>query len=236
MNKTTIPDWVKTRVIARRGKPHVFSDMVAQRTAMVVVDLQNGFMMDGVAHSLITQARDIVPNVNRLAAALRDAGGTVVWVRTAATEETFKSWSVAYDKLSSPARRQKRIESLTPGSKGHEFWPACDVKPSDVIVDKTRFSAFIQGSSNIEATLRGRGIDTLLITGTATNVCCESSARDASMRNFQTVMVSDALAASNDDEHNAALMSFWLYFGDVMTTDEAIGYLHANTSAKAAPG
>ncbi len=236
MNKTTIPDWVKTRVIERRGRAHVFHDMAPQRTAMVVVDLQNGFMMDGVAHSLIPQARDIVPNVNRLAAALREAGGTVVWVRTAATEETFKSWSVAYDKLSSPARKQKRIESLTPGSKGHEFWPACDVEPSDAIVDKTRFSAFIQGSSTIEATLRGRGIDTVLIGGTATNVCCESSARDASMRNFQTVMVSDALAASSDEEHNAALMSFWLYFGDVMTTDEAIGYLSANTSAKAAPG
>lgn len=236
MNKTSIPDWVRTRVLARRGKAHVFNDMVSRRTALVVVDLQNGFMMDGVAHSLIPQARDIVPNVNRLAAALRDAGGTVVWVRTAATEETFKSWSVAYDKLSSPARKQKRIESLTPGSKGYEFWPACDVRPGDVIVDKTRFSAFIQGSSNIEATLRGRGIDTLLITGTATNVCCESSARDASMRNFQTVMVSDGLAASSDEEHNAALTSFWLYFGDVMTTDEAIGYLGATTSAKAAPG
>jgi ureidoacrylate peracid hydrolase len=156
-------------------------------------------------------------------------------VRTAATEETFKSRSVAYDKLSNPARRQKRIESLTPGSKGHEFWPACGVRPNDLTIDKTRFSAFIQGSSTIEATLRARGIDTVLITGTATNVCCESSARDASMRNFQTVMVSDALAASTDEEHNATLMSFYLYFGDVMTTDEAVSYLQANTDAKAAP-
>ena len=64
---------------------------------------------------------------------------------------------------------------------------------------KKRFSAFIQGSSDIEAYLRGRGIDTLLIGGTATQVCCESSARDAMMLNFKVVMVPDALATYSDD-------------------------------------
>ena len=236
MNRTHIPDWVRSRVIERRGRFHVFDDMAPARTALVVVDLQNGFMMDGVAHAVIEQARDIVPAVNRLAATLREAGGTVVWVRTAATEESFKSWSIAYEKLANPARAQKRIAALTPGSLGHQLWAAMDVQPADVIVDKTRFSAFIQGSSTIEASLRARGIDTLLITGTATNVCCESTARDAAMRNFQTVMVSDALAAKTDEEHNAALMNFVLNFGDVMTADEAIGYLRANGAVKAAPG
>ena len=236
MNRTHIPDWVRARVIERRGKFHVFDDMAPSRTALVVVDLQNGFMMDGVAHAVIEQARDIVPAVNRLAATLREAGGTVVWVRTAATEESFKSWSIAYEKLANPARAQKRIAALTPGSLGHQLWAAMDVQPADVIVDKTRFSAFIQGSSTIEASLRARGIDTLLITGTATNVCCESTARDAAMRNFQTVMVSDALAAKTDEEHNATLMNFALNFGDVMTTDEAIDYLRANGAATKAEG
>lgn len=236
MNRTHIPDWVRARVLDRRGKFHVFDDMAPVRTALVVVDLQNGFLMDGVAHAVIEQARDIVPAVNRLAAALREMGGLVVWVRTAATEDSFKSWSIAYEKLAKPARAQKRIAALTPGSLGHQLWAAMDVQPADLIVDKTRFSAFIQGSSNIEASLRARGIDTLLITGTATNVCCESTARDATMRNFQTVMVSDALAAKTDEEHNAALMNFVLNFGDVMTTDEAIGYLRANGAAKVAPG
>lgn len=236
MNTTHIPDWISTRVIERRGKLHVFDDMAAARTALVVVDLQNGFMMDGIAHSLIKQSRDIVPNVNRLAAALREAGGLVVWVRTAATEDTFKSWSIAYEKLANPVRARKRAESLKPGSIGHQLWAGLDVMPADPIVEKTRFSAFIQGSSDIEAMLRGRGIDTVLIAGTTTNVCCESSARDAVMRNFQTIMVSDSLAAGTDEEHNAALMNFYLHFGDVMTTDEAIGYLRANATAQAAPG
>ncbi len=234
MHQTYIPDWVKQRVIERRGKAHVFADMEPARTALVVVDLQNGFMMEGVAHSLIKGAQEIVPNVNKLAENLRAAGGVVVWIRNTATEESFMSWSIAYEKLSIPSRAKKRMESLKPGSIGHQVWAGMDVQPQDLIVDKTRFSAFIQGSSNIEALLRARGIDTVLITGTSTSVCCESTARDAAMRNFQTVMVSDSLCAATDEEHNATLLNFYLTFGDVMTTDEAIGYLLANAKASAA--
>lgn len=234
MHKTHIPDWAKQRVVERRGKAHIFADMEPARTALVVVDLQNGFMMEGVAHSLIKGAHEIVPNVNKLAASLRAAGGTVVWIRNTATEESFKSWSIAYQKLSNPARAQKRIESLKPGSIGHQVWAGMDVQPEDLLVDKTRFSAFIQGSSDIEARLRALGIDTVLITGTSTSVCCESTARDAAMRNFQTIMVSDSLSAATDEEHNATLLNFYLTFGDVMTTDETIGYLQANAKAAVA--
>ena len=236
MNHTRIPDWVRDRVIDRRGRFHVFDDMTPARSALVVVDMQNGFLMDGVAHAVIEHARDIVPAINRLAATLRQSGGVVVWVRTAATEESFKSWSIAYEKLANPGRAQKRIAALTPGSLGYKFWAEMDIQADDLIIDKTRFSAFIQGSSSIELNLKARGIDTLLITGTATNVCCESTARDAAMRNFQTIMVSDALAAKTDEEHNAALTNFVLNFGDVMTTDEAIGYLRANGAARAELG
>jgi len=234
MHKTDIPGWVVQRVIERRGKAHIYDDMVPSRTALVVVDLQNGFMMEGVAHSLLEGALDIVPNVNRLASTLRAAGGAIVWIRNTATEESLKSWSIAYEKLSNPHRAEKRKESLKPGSIGHQVWAGMDVQAEDMIVDKTRFSAFIQGSSNIEALLRARGIDTVLITGTSTSVCCESTARDACMRNFQTIMVSDGLAAGTDEEHNATLLNFYLTFGDVMTTDEAIGYLQANAGAAAA--
>lgn len=234
MHQTHIPDWARRRVIERRGKAHIFADMEPARTALVVVDLQNGFMMEGVAHSLIKGGHEIVPNVNKLAAILRAAGGVVVWIRNTATEESLKSWSIAYEKLANPTRAKKRMESLKPGSIGHQIWAGMDVQPDDLIVDKTRFSAFIQGSSNIEALLRARGIDTVLISGTSTSVCCESTARDAAMRNFQTIMVSDGLAAGTDEEHNAALLNFYLTFGDVMTTDEAIDYLQVNAKASAA--
>jgi len=76
--------------------------------------------------------------------------------------------------------------------------------------------------------LGSRGVDTVLITGTVTNVCCESTARDAMMLNFKTVMVSDGNAALTDEDHKAALCAFYLTFGDVMTTDAVIASLERN--------
>jgi ureidoacrylate peracid hydrolase len=69
---------------------------------------------------------------------------------------------------------------------------------------------------------RARGLDTVLITGTVTNVCCESSARDANMTNFRTVMVSDGNAALSREEHDASLTAFYNTFGDVMDADMII--------------
>jgi ureidoacrylate peracid hydrolase len=78
------------------------------------------------------------------------------------------------------------------------------------------------GSSDIDAQLKARGIDTVLITGTATNVCCESSARDAMLRDYRVVMLSDGNATWTDEEQAGTLNSFAMFFGDVMTTDEAL--------------
>ncbi|MFN4282183.1 MAG: isochorismatase family protein [Alphaproteobacteria bacterium] len=234
MHKTVMPEWAERRVIARRGKRHVYDDMDPARAALVVVDLQNAYMLEGVALSFIPGAPEIVPNVNRLAGALRAAGGSVVWVRNTASAESFENWSTVYEKLSHPSRGAKRAEVLKPGSVGHELWAGLDVRPGDAVVDKTRFSAFIQGASDIESVLRARGVKTLLIAGTSTSVCCESTARDACMLNFQTAMVSDCLAAGSDEEQAATLLNFYLAFGDVMTTDEAVGYIAANAKKNAA--
>jgi ureidoacrylate peracid hydrolase len=129
---------------------------------------------------------------------------------------------------------EKRAKALAGGSKGYELWSDLDVKPQDLIVVKNRYSAFIQGSSNLEQVLRERGIDTILITGTVTNVCCESTARDAMMLNFKTVMITDGNAAVTDDDHNASLAGFYLIFGDIMSTDFAIGCLKRNAQKELA--
>ena len=205
-------------MIARRGQEHCFAEFDPAKTALVVVDMQNAFMLPGVGHAVCDMAREIVPNINRLARAVRKTGGTVVWVKTRFTEASLKEWSNSYDILK-PERKAKRIEALSPGGKGYELWDGLEVRPEDLMVDKERFSAFLPESSNIAPVLRGRGIDTVLITGTVTNVCCESSARDAMMMNFRTVMVADGNAAANDAEHNASLTAFYLTFGDVQSTD-----------------
>ena len=96
------------------------------------------------------------------------------------------------------------------------------MRPEDLIVEKTRYSGMIQGAGDMEARLREAGIDTLLVTGTMTNACCESTARDAMMRNFRTTMVHDGCASLRDDEHAFALIHFALFFGDVTDTDTLV--------------
>ncbi len=233
MHQVIIPPSVTERVIARRGREHVFADFDPKTTALVVIDLQNAFMLAGVAHSPCAEAIEIVPNVNRLARAMRAAGGAVAWIQTAFTEESLVSWSTMHD-MSVPARTKKRSEALTPGSLGYALWSELDALPEDLFVEKLRFSAFIEGSSNLESILRARGIDTLIITGTVTSVCCESTARDAMMRNFKTTMVTDGNAAATDEEHNAALIAFYLTFGDIMPTDMLVARCQQMTPAEAA--
>ncbi|MCQ4159357.1 cysteine hydrolase [Roseomonas sp. GC11] len=219
MHTIAIPDSVVQRVIAKRGTAHPYADLDPARTALIVIDMQNGYLREDVAHAFVPGGTDIVPNINRLAAALRRRGGSVWWVQNASDEASRAAWSVLEDSVS-PAQRAARIRSMTPGSVGHALWEGLDIHPEDPVVAKYRYSAFIQGASELEAQLRARGIDTLLITGTLTNVCCESSARDAMMLNFRVVMVSDGNAAVTDAEHNASLINLYLTFADVMTTAE----------------
>jgi ureidoacrylate peracid hydrolase len=169
-------------------------------------------------------SREIVPNINRLARAMRAAGATVVWVQTTAARG-LEQWSNYHRYMLTPERQQKRLASLDEAAEGFRLYPALDVLPSDVRVKKIKYSAFIAGSSDIDVQLKSRGLDSVLITGTATNVCCESSARDAMMLDYRVTMLSDANATWTDEEHAATLNSFLLFFGDVMTTGEAIAKL-----------
>jgi ureidoacrylate peracid hydrolase len=221
MHPFAIPPSVTDRVIERRGREHVYDNLDPARSALVVVDMQNAFMLPGIAHSLCPMAERIVPNINRLAQTVRATGGTVLWVKTTFTAEALRNWST-YFEMARPDRVAKRIEALTADSRGHELWSGLDVRPQDPIVEKNRFSAFIQGSSDLEAVLRRRGLDTILVTGTVTNVCCESTARDAMMLNFKTIMVTDGNAAMTDEDHAASLIAFYLTFGDIMSTDTLI--------------
>ncbi|MDB5599396.1 MAG: hypothetical protein JWN71_1440 [Xanthobacteraceae bacterium] len=232
MHSFSLPADLVERVTARTGRAHPFDVMDPSKTALVVIDMQNYFMKPGFQGE-VPKARDIVPDVNRLASALRAMGGHVVWIKNT-TNDTRESWSVFHDWVMTPQRRDTRYATMELGHEGHALWAELDAKPEDAQIVKKRFSAFIQGSSEIEAHLRARGIDTLLIAGTATQVCCESSARDAMMLNFKVVMVPDALATYTDEEHGASLRAFYSIFGDVQTIDEAVASLERGRAQAAA--
>ena len=92
---------------------------------------------------------------------------------------------------------------------------------------KRCYSALAPGSSGLNETLQARGIRTVLIGGTVTNVCCESTARDAMMMDYATVMVDDALSAVTPHEHEHALHNWMLFFGDVLGSKDVIARLSA---------
>jgi ureidoacrylate peracid hydrolase len=225
---------VLERVAQRRGGLRVFDNLNPKQTAHVVVDLQNGFMAPG-AVAEIPCAREIVPTVNRISAALRDAGGLVVYIQNTFDEVAVRTWSTFFDHFCSPSRRQRMIEAFTPGAEGHALWAGLDVRPEDLQVRKRRFGAFAPGASDLHAILQERGIDTLIVTGTASQVCCESTARDAMMLNYKVFFVEDGNATFNDEEHNATLSAMAHTFCDVVDATALINLIQQDRVAPAVP-
>jgi len=230
MHDFTMPQWAIDRVMERRGKLHIHDDIDPATTALIVVDLQNGFMVPEHSPAPVATAIETVPNVNRLAEAVRATGGKVFWIKNTVNETNRAEWSNFFA-MSKPEYVGWSVRSFEDGAPGHDIYPDLEVLADDEIVYKYRFSAFLPASSDLTARLRDQGYDTVLITGTVTNVCCESSARDAMMENFRTIMVSDANSARSDEEHAATLAAFYSIFGDVMTTAELIDLLRTNQEA-----
>lgn len=226
MHPVDIPGEITERLVKRRGRLHVFEEIDPDKTALIVIDMQNAFMEPGMVNE-VPVAREIVPNINRLAAAMRKAGSEVVWVQTALAGQDSLYWAHFFEHIVGGEFGERLKEQLTEGSHGHALWPELDVRPSDMRAGKNRFSAFIQGASDLEQRLREKNIDTVVIVGTLTNVCCDSTGRDAMMRDFRTIMVSDANATRSDAEHLAALTNFIQVFGDVRDTDDLISMVES---------
>jgi len=223
MHKYVVPDSIRARVIRLQGKPFALERVEAARTALVVVDMQNYYMAEGYPNESPV-ARTIVPNVNRLAAALRAAGGRVVWIQTDSREALAK-WGNHHKYKLTPERAAARLKLLSASDDGFKLYRTLEPRPEDLYVRKIKFSALVGESSDLDRVLRDNGIEVLLIAGTKTNVCCESTARDASMMEYRVAMISDCNATSTDEEHAAALNGFQISFGDVMTVDEVLARL-----------
>ena len=131
MHKAGILEEVRERVTRRRGGVAVFDRIDPHRTAHVVIDLQNGFMGEGQLLET-PMARAIVPNVNRISAALRAAGGTVVFTQHTVDDEAIRTWPVFFEHFCGRKRRASFIEAFTAGSQGHALWPELDVAQEDL--------------------------------------------------------------------------------------------------------
>ncbi|GAA2434550.1 cysteine hydrolase [Actinomadura vinacea] len=200
----------------RRGRRFAFTRFEPARTALVVIDMVP-FFVSGNPY-----CRGIVPNISRIADALRAAGATVAWVLPGA-----RPCTPVDDEFHGPEAADRYRASGGTGPLAGRLWPDFAVGPEDLLVEKFAASAFFPGRCALPALLNERGVDTVLITGTVTNVCCESSARDASTLGLRVIMVADANAARCDRDHNATLHTIYRSFGDVRPTADVLAMIEA---------
>jgi ureidoacrylate peracid hydrolase len=221
MHRVEIRREIVERVLARRGRLHLYDALELKRTALLVIDMQNAFVAPG-APIEVPAARAIVAPINRLTAALRKRGVPVIWVLHE-NQAGGRDWAGFFDAFVAPGRRAEAAAALARGAELQKLYPELETAPGDMSVAKNRYSAFIK--NDFENRLRERGIDTLLIAGTKTNVCVECTARDAMMLDYKVVLISDCTAALSDDEHRATLENVIQQFGDVLTASEALALL-----------
>jgi nicotinamidase-related amidase len=215
-HRIRLPGWARTRGAALND----FPALTPGRTALVNIDMQNLFLADDQVFGN-ANARAIVPQVNALSHAMRGAGAPVIWTRQTHTfEAPFAPADWQYD-ADRPGIADA-IAGLQAGTVGHALYRAAMVSTDDLVVDKHRYGAFSCPAGVLPRTLERLAVEMLVLTGTLTNVCVESTAREANMAGYKVIVVSDATAAVTDAEHNAALLNLRLNFADVRRTGEVL--------------
>jgi ureidoacrylate peracid hydrolase len=220
MHNVEISADIVERLTTRRGRYHLYDTIDPATSAFVVVDMQNAFCKAG-APAEVPASRGIVSNINRLSRSMRAAGAQIIWIVSAFDSKGGRSdWENFFNYIVAAEVRDKTMAYMSPGAEGAALWHELDNRDEDTLVVKNRYNSLVPGASQLERVLRSRGIETVVIGGTKTNICCETMARTAFDMDFKVVLVNDCCAALSDREHLAALENVIQQFGDVMTADE----------------
>jgi nicotinamidase-related amidase len=206
-----VPERELARHEARRGRRHAYGPADPERTALVVVDVVAFFADESPF------VRGILPTISEVAARLRSAGGSVVWVVPRVGEPS--EWEVGFFGPEVAARYAASGGAAAPADR---LAAGLDRSPADLVVEKRLASALFPGSSALGDLLDERAIRRVWIAGTVTSVCCESTARDAAALGYEVVVLGDACADVTDDAHNASLRTVFRSFGDVRSTADVL--------------
>jgi isochorismate hydrolase len=179
------------------------------RCALLVIDMQQYFL---------SMAAPILGNAMSVIKACKSKGVKIIFSRHGHRDISkdggmLKKWWG--DLIDYGSKDWKLIDSLKPTD-------------TDVIVDKNRYSVF-QGTG-LEERLKSGEIEELIITGVMTNCCCETTARDAFVKDFRVFFVSDATATVNDELHIASLKNLAYGFAHIISTEQLCGYLSKKES------
>lgn len=193
-----------------------------KKKALIVIDVQNDFCHNqgafakkGVDLSFIQ--KNVIPKLLSFIERWREFKLPIIFVKT-----IHNNWTNSPSWIGRLGGMAKEIPVCTPDSWGSEFYEV-EPEPEDCIVIKHRYSAFV--GTDLNLILRSKGIETLLFTGTVTNVCVETTARDAFNHDFNVILVEDCCGAYFPEEHQATLINICKYFGTVTTSDRIIEIL-----------
>lgn len=206
--------------------------LVKDETAMIVVDMQNAFLSDEGSMTKggmdIAELKKTVEPVVRLVDACHRAEIPVIFTRYALRADYMDAG------LRSERRPEfRKINSLVVGTWDVELDPRMDVRPVDYVMDKTRYNSFY--NTNLEVILRGLGTDTLVVCGVTTEICVESTVRDAYFRDYKIFVPEDAVAAMDVERHRGTLRTIEYGFGTVTTSEAIIDALGVTPDRQESP-
>ena len=196
-----------------------------QHAALVLVDVQNDFCAEGGAMHRegrdLTLVKQMIPRLERLLEAARAAKVRCVWIRCAYNTGPNHYLSEVWLEQ---ARRRRNGAYVSypvcePGEWNGDFFQV-KPRPDEVIVTKHRYGAF--EGTDLDLVLRSRGIRTVIMTGVATNVCVETTARQAFLKDYYVVFTSDCSATFSQAAHDATLHNIDQFFGEVVTAEQVM--------------
>lgn len=179
-------------------------------TAVVVVDMQNGFCHpDGALYA--PGSESVIDPITELVERAREAGSRIVYTRDVHPPEQFED-AHYYDEF------DRWGEHVLEGSWEAELVDELDVRDEDLVVEKHTYDAFHE--TQLDGWLSARGIKDLVICGTLANVCVLHTGGSAGLRDYRPLMVSDCIGALEDDHHEYALEHADWLFGEVVESGE----------------
>ncbi len=193
-------------------------EVVPERAALLDIDMQNLFVEGypvSAPDGLATLGR-----INRLAAACRDAGVLVIHARHVLRPDGSNAGVLG------DLHPEVRAGILDARGAAAALHPALVFDPRDILLDKPRYGAF--HGTDLELILRGRGVDTVIVAGIATNICCDTTAREAAARDFRVLFLSDGTATGGTDDRTpaeiqaATLATLGGAFGEVLSVEEVV--------------
>ncbi len=210
-------------------------DVNPKTTALINIDLQNLFV-EGYSISS-PNGPAVVAQLNRLSAAARTAGLMVIHTAQESRVNGTNRGIASDVVLSYMDSHQMPHGGIKNGSHAVALSPRLTVEPSDIVLIKPRYGAFT--GTDLDLILRARGIDTVIIGGIATNVCCDTTAREACMRDYKVFFLSDGtgnrgLAHLSADQVKAAVLATMEFaFGQVITVDRMLDKIAAGAARPA---